>query len=851
METNNMNEFEKFTDRARKAMTLAKEEVERLNHDYLGTEHILMGLLKEGTGVAAHVLKHLGADMDKLRTEIERLAPPSSEVVTVGEPPFTPTAKKTLQFAFEEAKAMSVEYVGTEHLLLALLRQDDSKAAQALTNMKIGLDAVRQAVIESMKSGGESTLPADAKQDPNKPKSKTPALDAFGRDMTQLARDGKLDPCIGREIETKRILQVLIRRRKNNPVLLGEAGVGKTAIVEGLAQLIADGKAPDMLAHKKLVELDLAMMVAGTKYRGQFEERMKAVIAEIVREKNIILFIDELHTMVGAGNAEGSMDAGNLLKPSLARGDMQCIGATTLTEYRKHIEKDAALERRFQPITVCEPSKEHAVKILEGLRKAYETHHRVKISDAALKESVALSSRYVTGRYLPDKAIDVIDEAGAAIRLANAEKPSELKNLEELEKRIKEAKEKAVARQKYEVAAEFKVREEKVADAIAKLRASLQGDVSIVGTVGTESVKEIVSMMAGVPLAAIAGEESARLLQMEAELHKKIVSQDEAIVAVSTAIRRSRAGLKDPARPIASFLFLGPTGVGKTMLAKQLAAFMFGSPESLVRIDMSEYMERHTVSKMIGAPPGYVGYDDAGQLTEKIRRRPYSIVLFDEIEKAHPDVFNVLLQVLEDGRLTDGQGRVVDFRNTILIMTSNLGSKAIHNTTAMGFSARTDEGNFETIKRRLREAINEEFKPEFVNRLDEIVFFKPLGKDDIFHIVNLEVEGVAKRALEKGVEIVLSKEAREFLFEKGFEPAYGARPMRRAVERFVENPLSEALLKESVRSGDRAEVVLTKEKDKLEFTVVGKVSNGKKKRKKAVVEGEGQVEQEVKVKEKQ
>ncbi len=840
-----MSDFSRFTDRARKAMSLAKDQALKFNSDYIGTEHVLLGLLKDTEGIACSVLESLNVDFDSAKKEVQKLSKPSPDVIQAGEPPFTPSCKKLLEYSISESRTLNDNHVGTEHLLLGLLRVEEGIALQVLINLGANIERIKEATINYI--NGQATPPQSSAQKQNhdsdedepqarKKASKTPALDSFGRDITQLAKTGKLDPCIGRANEIKRLIQIIARRRKNNPVLLGEAGVGKTAIVEGFAQLIISGNVPNILLNKRVIELDLAAMVAGTKFRGQFEERLKAVVNELMRNKDIILFIDELHTLVGAGNAEGSIDASNLLKPALARGEVQCIGATTSTEYRKYIEKDSALERRFQPINVNAPTQEETLAILHGLKKHYEAHHRITYSDEAMKEAIHLSDRYITNRFLPDKAIDVLDEAGAKVRLENTVQPPELKELEEMMVKIEEIKEKAVANEKYELAAEFKDRETKVKESIIKIKQALSGSSNeMLGEVGPEAIREVVSIMTGVPLSAIATTDKEKLLQIEAELHKKVISQNEAINAVACAIRRSRAGLKDPARPIATMMFLGPTGVGKTMLAKTLAWYLFGSSDSMVRIDMSEYMEKHSVSRLIGAPPGYVGYEEAGQLTEKVRRRPYSVILLDEIEKAHEDVFNLFLQVLEDGRLTDGQGRVVDFRNTILIMTSNVGSASI-NQQSMGFGRKGGEA--ETLRRKYEEAIKQEFKPEFINRLDEVVIFDSLTKDDIFHIVGLEIDAVAKRAKEKEIGLVLSAEAKEFLFEKGFDKQYGARPMRRAIEKFVENPLSEQIIREFVMPGDDVELVVNDAKDKIEFRKIEK----KPKRRVSKIEPEKTVE---------
>src|SRR3989440_2435765 len=713
--------YERFTDRARKVMQLANQEAQRFNHEYVGTEHVLLGLIKEGSGVAANVLRNLEVDLRKIRNEIEKIVQAGPEMVTMGKLPQTPRAKKVIEYAIEEARNLNHNYVGTEHLLLGLLREQEGVAAQVLMNLNLKLEEVREEVLNllghGMDAGGEGER-ASAKGN----KSKTPALDSFGRDLTELARQGKLDPVIGRQNEIERVIQVLSRRTKNNPVLLGEAGVGKTAIVEGLAQMVVDSNVPELLRDRRIVVLDLAMMVAGTKYRGQFEERIKAVMNEVRRAKNTILFIDELHTLVGGGGAEGAIDASNVLKPALSRGEVQCIGATTLDEYRKYIEKDGALERRFQTIMVDPPSKEETIEILQGLRDKYEAHHRVQYTNEALEAAVELSTRYITGRFLPDKAIDVIDEAGARLRMKTMTRPPDLKELEAEVKKLEKEKEEAVASQDFERAAALRDK----ADKLKKKREQIkrewrESSQESGGIVDENMIAETVSKMTGVPLTRLEKGESERLLHMEEELHKMVVSQHKAIEVISKAVRRSRSGLKDPKRPTGSFIFLGPTGVGKTLLAKALAKFMFGSEEALVQIDMSEYMEKHNVSRLVGAPPGYVGFEEGGQLTEKIRRRPYAVVLFDEIEKAHHDVFNMLLQIMEEGKLTDSFGRHVDFKNVILILTSNIGSDIIKNKASLGFGKTGADTTYETMKKQLLEALEKEFRPEFINRLDDVI----------------------------------------------------------------------------------------------------------------------------------
>ncbi|MCK6472744.1 MAG: ATP-dependent Clp protease ATP-binding subunit [Planctomycetes bacterium] len=834
--------FDRFTDRARKVMSFARQEAERFNHDYIGTEHILLGLVKEGSGVAANVLENLDVDLEKVRLEVEKLVKPAPDVVTMGQLPFTPRAKKVLEFAIDEARALDHNYVGTEHLLLGLLREQEGLAAQVLMNLSLKLDDVRNEVMEFLgaetqqnkegggeqppraSGGGEGGPPPGAGQGQGQPQgeSKTPALDSFGRDLTELAREGKLDPVIGRTAEIERVLQILVRRTKNNPVLLGEAGVGKTAIVEGFAQKVVDEDVPDLLRNKRIVVLDLAMMVAGTKYRGQFEERIKAVMNEVRRSKNVILFIDELHTLVGAGGAEGSIDASNVLKPALARGEVQCIGATTLDEYRKYIEKDSALERRFQTIMVNPPSKDEAIEILRGLRDRYEAHHRVRISNDALKESVNLSDRYITGRFLPDKAIDVIDEAGSRVRLSKMTRPPNLKDLERQIKELETEKEQAVAGQDFEAAAEFRDRAEILRNQMKKAQEEWREKADeTIGTVDEEVIREVVSKMTGIPLQRMEGRETERLLQMEQELGRRVISQKEAISALAKAVRRSRAGLKDPRRPIGSFLFLGPTGVGKTLLARALAEFMFGDQDALVQIDMSEYMEKHAVSRLVGAPPGYVGYEEGGQLTEKIRRRPYSVVLLDEIEKAHPEIFNILLQIMEEGRLTDSYGRHVDFRNVILIMTSNVGAKVIKNQGSLGFGKRSEEATYADLKRKLKEEMEREFRPEFLGRLDEVMVFHPLTKEDIAEIADLEIKSVGRRLYEKEIQLVLNEAAINFLVEKGYNRDSGARPMRRAVEQHIEDPISEELLRGNIPMGKKVEAIVDQKGEKLVFKIVG------------------------------
>ena len=828
--------YERFTDRARKVMQLANQEAQRFNHEYIGTEHVLLGLIKEGSGVAANVLKNLDIDLRKIRMEVEKLVQSGPDMVTMGKLPQTPRAKKVIEYSMEEARNLNHNYVGTEHILLGLLREQEGVAAQVLMNLGLKLEDVREEVLNllghGMEEGGERAgmggrQPAGAgggggETSTKSGKSKTPALDSFGRDLTELARQGKLDPVIGREKEIERAIQILCRRTKNNPVLLGEAGVGKTAIVEGFAQRVIDGNVPELLADRRIVVLDLAMMVAGTKYRGQFEERIKAVMNEVRRAKNTILFIDELHTLVGAGGAEGAIDASNVLKPALARGEIQCIGATTLDEYRKYIEKDSALDRRFQIIMIEPASKTEAVEILKGLRDRYESHHRVQITNEALEAAVELSSRYITGRCLPDKAIDVIDEAGARVRLKAMTKPPDLKEIDDEVEKLNKEKEEAVANQDFEKAAALRDQ----ADKLKKKKQTMTRDWrdksrEADGVVDEEVVAEVVSKMTGIPLTRMSTEDQARLMGMEGELHKKVIGQDAAIKSVSKAVRRSRSGLKDPERPIGSFVFAGPTGVGKTLLAKALAQFMFGDAGALIQIDMSEYMEKHNVSRLIGAPPGYVGFEEGGQLTEKIRRRPYAVVLLDEIEKAHPDVFNMLLQVMEEGRLTDSFGRNVDFRNTIIIMTTNAGAEAIKNEAAFGFQKPDDDASYEGMKGRVNERIEKVFRPEFLNRLDDVIVFHHLTIDDLKKVIDIELEKVRERLLERGLKLELTDEAKQFLIKKGSDTDFGARPLRRALENYIEDPVSEELLKGEFQGKDTIQVDCTEVAGKKQLVFKG------------------------------
>ncbi len=816
--------FDRFTERARKVIILAKEEAKRFNHDYIGTEHILLGLIKEGESVAAAVLQNLGLSLDTIRLEVEKLVQFGPSTIVSGDIPFTPKAKKVIELAMDEARRLGHNYIGTEHLLLGLIKEGEGVASHVLMNVGLDLNKVRAEVIKLLGSttpgqgggpGGGVVPPAGAA----KSKTKTPALDAFGRDLSQLAREGKLDPVVGRENEIERVIQILARRTKNNPVLLGEAGVGKTAIVEGLAQKIIAGDVTEILIDKRIVVLDLALMVAGTKYRGQFEERIKAVMDEIRRSDNVMVFIDELHTLVGAGGAEGAIDASNILKPALARGEIQCIGATTLDEYRKYIEKDAALARRFQTIVVEPPSVDETIQILKGLRDKYEAHHRVKILDEALEAAAKLSDRYISGRFLPDKAIDLIDEAGSRARLTMTTLPKDLKKIEGEIESFKREKEAAIKAQDFEKAAKLRDEERKAKEELARVKKSWKESKSEVEVqVTAEDIATIVAKWTGVPLARLEEKETSRLLRMEDELHRRVVGQDEAIRAISHAVRRSRSGLRNPRRPIGAFIFLGPTGVGKTLLARALAGFMFGDEDAMVVIDCSEYGEKFNISRLVGAPPGYVGYEEGGQLTEKVRRRPYSVVLFDEIEKAHPDVFNILLQLMEEGRLTDSFGRKVDFRNTVVIMTSNVGADLVKRQGDLGFKPQADDIGYENMKRKLLDETKKVFRPEFLNRVDDTIVFHPLTRQDLEQVIEIELKEVTDRLKEKKMELLLSVEVNAFLIDKGYDPVFGARPLKRTIQRYIENVLAEEILSGKFQEGDKIRAELRGELIQFEKT---------------------------------
>ncbi|MEM6278782.1 MAG: ATP-dependent Clp protease ATP-binding subunit [Verrucomicrobiota bacterium] len=815
-----------FTPRAQQVLALARKEADRFNHNYVGTEHLLLGLIKLGQGVAVNVLQKMNLDLETVRLEVEKQVGNGPETKMVGNIPYTPRVKKVLALAGKEAKALNHSYVGTEHILLGLLREGDGVAARVLKNLEVDIERTRNEILHELDpnfAGGniedEEGEFEEMSSGGNRKEGKTPALKAFGRDLTELAHNAELDPVIGRSPEIERVIQILCRRTKNNPVLIGEAGVGKTAIAEGLAQEIASGNVPELLREKKVITLDLALMVAGTKYRGQFEERIKAVMDEIKRAKNVILFIDELHTIVGAGSAEGAMDASNIIKPALSRGELQCIGATTMNEYRKFIEKDAALERRFQQVKVDEPSIEDAILILQGLRSKYEAHHKANFTNDAIEACVRLSARYLTGRFLPDKAIDILDEAGARARITSLTRPPEIRDLETEIDEIVVEKEAAIKDQDFENAAALRDKEknkrQEMDDILEEWRSTNEEKVV---DIDEEDIMSVVAKWTGVPLQRMEEKETEKLLKMEDELKGRVIGQDEAVTAISKALRRSRADLKDPRRPIGSFIFLGPTGVGKTYLARNLADFMFGDPEALIQIDMSEYMEKFTSSRLIGSPPGYVGYEEGGQLSEAVRRRPYSVVLFDEIEKAHPDVMNLLLQILEEGMITDSLGRKIDFRNTIIILTSNVGADVIKRQVNMGFGNMSGgDENYDSMKDKILERAKDAFKPEFLNRLDEKIVFHVLDRENLTKIVELEINTVMERLAEKDIQIKLDKKAKEFLIEEGYDPNYGARPMRRTVERHIEDPLAEHLLRGDVQSGQLVKVSHKKDEKFLSF----------------------------------
>ena len=815
-----------FTPRAQQVLALARKEADRFNHNFVGTEHLLLGLIKLGQGVAVNVLQKMGLDLETVRLEVEKQVGTGPDQKQVGNIPYTPRVKKVLNLASKEAKQLQHTYVGTEHILLGLLREGDGVAARVLKNLDIDIEQTRQEILKELdpnfamsdeemeeEEEGEETAPTKG----GKKGNKTPALRAFGRDLTEIARKGEMDPVIGRADEIERVIQILCRRTKNNPVLLGEAGVGKTAIVEGLAQEIIAGNVPELLRDRRVVTLDLALMVAGTKYRGQFEERIKAVMDEIRRAKNVILFIDELHTIVGAGSAEGTMDASNIIKPALSRAELQCVGATTLNEYRKYIEKDAALERRFQTVKVEAPSIDEAVEILKGLRGKYEDHHNAEISDEAVEASVKLSDRYITARYLPDKAIDVMDEAGSRARIKTMTRPPEIKEIEQKIEEIKEKKEEAIKEQDFERAAamrdEEKQGKENLETSMEEWKAA-SADNRVV--ISDEDIMQVISKWTGIPLQRMEKDEIKKLLSMEKTLEETIIGQSDAVEALSKALRRSRADLKDPIRPIGAFALLGPTGVGKTLLAKTIAKELFGDPKALIQIDMSEYMEKFASSRLVGSPPGYVGFEEGGQLTEQVRRRPYSVVLFDEIEKAHPDVSNMLLQILEEGKLTDSQGRTVDFRNTIILLTSNVGAESAKRSKSIGFNNSDEDVDYEKMKELIMDEAKKAFRPEFLNRLDDVIVFHALDKQALMKILDLEIGKVVERLEKKDINLVLDEKARDFLVEKGHDPEYGARPMRRAVERFMEDPLAEEILRGKLVEGQPIQV--SADEDKLTFT---------------------------------
>ena len=813
---------DKFTERVRKVIYLARDEANRLQHDYIGTEHLLLGILRLGEGIAAEVLQRLEVDLEQIQQTIENMVKPTGGTLTVGEIPLTPRAKRVLELSVEEARFLGHNYVGTEHLLLGLIREGEGVAARVLLELGVDRKRVREEIMKSLaRTGGAAGSKKNARG-----KTETSTLDQFGRDLTQHARDLKLDPIIGRDQEIGRIIQILCRRKKNNPVLIGEPGVGKTAIVEGLAQKIVEGKVPELLRDKRITTLDLASIVAGTKYRGQFEERLKTIINEIKDNDQVIIFIDEIHTIVGAGGAEGAIDASNMLKPALARGEIQCIGATTLDEYRKHIEKDGALERRFQPIIINPPSEDETVRIIMGLRDKYEAHHRTKFTEAAIRQAVYLSQRYIQGRFLPDKAIDVIDEAGARARLSVTTVPESLRDLERSAEDISKEKESAIQAQEFEKAAAFRDQEKEIRKRIQDLHREWNDSRQESESIVTErEIASVISDMTGIPVSEVQEEETEKLLHIEDSLRKRVVGQEEALRAIATAVRRNRAGLRDPRRPIGSFFFLGPTGVGKTELARAISSILFESEDALLRVDMSEYMEKFAISRLVGAPPGYVGYEEGGQLTEKVRRKPYSVVLLDEIEKAHPDVFNLLLQILEEGCLTDSFGRKVDFKNTVLIMTSNVGAKEIKARKGMGFLAEGSDAGYQHMKSQVLDELKKVFNPEFLNRLDEIIVFHQLERSDLIKIIGILLKDLCKRLGAQSIEFEITDEAREFILEKGYNPEHGARPLKRAIQKYLEDPLSEKLLNGEITRNDQLKITAEPGASALSFASVKKVSS--------------------------
>jgi len=801
--------FGRFTERAQQVLVLAQEEAKRLNHNFIGTEHLLLGLVREGSGIAARALQNMTVDLNSVRQEVERITPKGEKVIQQGIS-YTPRAKRVVELAIEESQNLGHNYVGTEHLMLGLVREGEGIAAQVLSNMGIDLKRARKEVIQLL--GGEDASGKMPEGEKASGGPQTPTVDTFGRDLTRLAKDGKLDPVVGREKEIERVIQILSRRTKNNPCLIGEPGVGKTAIAEGLAYHIIEGKVPEILRDKRVVTLELAAVVAGTKYRGEFEERLRKLVNELRQAGNVLVFIDELHTLIGAGAAEGAIDASNILKPALARGELQCIGATTLDEYRKHIEKDPALERRFQPINVGEPSREESIEILKGLRDRYEAHHKVKITDEAVEAAVRLGDRYISDRYLPDKAIDLIDEAASRVRIRNYTAPSDLKEVEDKLNDLRAEKEASVRNQEFEKAAKLRDDEHKLKEELDEQKREWEKQVgaSEMSLVSEEDVAYIISSWTGVPVKRLTEEESTRLMKLEETLHKRVIGQDEAVNSVARAVRRGRAGLKDPKRPIGSFIFLGPTGVGKTELARALAEALFGDENAIIRLDMSEYMEKHTAARLIGAPPGYVGYEEGGQLTEKVRRNPYSVILLDEIEKAHPDVFNILLQILEDGRLTDGKGRTIDFRNTVVIMTSNVGATFMKKST-VGFAAQSEENDYEEMKERIMEELKKTFRPEFLNRVDDQIVFHALSVEHISQIVDLMLNELNRRIEEYNLQMEVSDEVKGMLLKEGYDPTFGARPLKRVIQRRLEDGISEELLQGKIEPGDTVEVVVDDE----------------------------------------